>query len=235
MRLSLDTRNDALAGEMLAGMSHHAAFLRSPALACDLARAAKDKGKQVGIPALVSESAVMEAHALALERDVRGCLAALRESELAFGTAEKREIPEWLAYFDGAYLAAKFAHCFRELERPAEAEKFALRSLEMIDGYDRGRLFNLVLLASSLADQRKVEEACETGLAAVHIARNVQSARARAYLADLSRRLNPFRARPTVRELDEQITALSVCSPSDPDRGGGTQAYGEAQSGYRHQ
>jgi transcriptional regulator with XRE-family HTH domain len=137
MRLSLDAGNDALAGEMLAGMSHHAAFLRSPALARDLARAAKDKGKHAGIPALVSESAVMEAHALALANDVRGCLAALRESERAFGTAEKRERPEWLAYFDGAYLAAKFGHCFRDLGRPVEAEQFARRSLEMIDGYDR--------------------------------------------------------------------------------------------------
>jgi hypothetical protein len=95
----------------------------------------------------------MEAHGLALVNDARGCLAALRESEQAFAAAEDRDRSEWLAYFDGAYLVAKFGRCFRDLRRPAEAERFARRSLDMIDGYDRGRLFNLVLRASVLADQ----------------------------------------------------------------------------------
>ena len=89
-----------------------------------------------------------------------------------------------------------------------EAERFARRSLDMIDGYDRGRLFNLVLLASVLADQRKVEEACETGSAALRIASDVRSARTDADLADLSHRLAPFQAEPAVRMLDEQIRLL---------------------------
>ncbi len=208
MRLCQDVGDDARGGEMLAGMSHQAAFLRSPALATDLARAAKDNGKRAGVAALVSESAVMEAHGLALANDAHGCLAALRESEQAFATAENRDRPEWLAYFDGAYLAAKFGHCFRDLGRSAEAERFARRSLDMIDGYDRGRLFNLVLLASALADQSKVEEACETGSAALRIASDVRSARTVTYLTDLSHRLAPFRAEPAVRMLDDQIVLL---------------------------
>lgn len=208
MRLSQDIGDDALTGEMLAGMSHQAAFLRSATLATDLARAAKDKAKRAGVPALVCEAAVMEAHGLALANDVHGCLAALRESEQAFGAAEERDRPEWLTYFDGAYLAAKFGHCFRDLGRPAEAERFARRSLEMIDGYDRGRLFNLALLASALADQHKVEEACETGLTALRIASDVRSIRTVAYLIDLSGRLAPFRAEPVVRMLDERTGLL---------------------------
>ena len=208
MHLCQDIGDDALAGEMLAGMSHQAAFLRSAALATDLARAAKDNAKRAGAPALVSESAVMEAHGLALMSDAQGCLAALRESEKAFAAAEDRDRPEWLAYFDGAYLAAKFGHCFRDLGRPAEAERFARRSLDMIDGYDRGRLFNLALLASIFADQRKIEEACETGLTAVRIAADVQSVRTVAYLVDLSHRLAPFRAEPAVQILDEEIGLL---------------------------
>jgi tetratricopeptide (TPR) repeat protein len=208
MHLCQDINDDALAGEMLAGMSHQAAFLRSPALAIDLAQAAKDNGKRAGVPALVSESAVMEAHGLALANDVSGCLAALRESEQAFAAAEERDRPEWLAYFDGAYLAGKFGRCFRDLGRPAEAEGFARRALNMVDGYERGRLFNLVLLASMLADQRKVEEACETGLAALRMASDVRSARTDADLADLSRRLTPFQAEPAVQNFKEQFRVL---------------------------
>ncbi|MGH3547136.1 MAG: XRE family transcriptional regulator [Pseudonocardiaceae bacterium] len=208
MHLCQDVGDDALACEMLAGMSHQAAFQRSATLATDLARAAKDNAKRAGVPALVSESAVMEAHGLALAKDARGCLAALRESEQAFAAVADRDRPEWLGYFDGAYLAAKFGHCFHELGRPAEAERFARRSLDMIDGYDRGRLFNLVLLASVLADQRKVDEACEAGRAALRIASGVQSIRTVAYLDDLSHRLAPFRAEAAVRMLNEQIGLL---------------------------
>jgi tetratricopeptide (TPR) repeat protein len=150
----------------------------------------------------------MEAHGLALVNDVNGCLVALRESEQAFAAAEDRDCPEWLAYFDSAYLAAKFARCFRDLGRPAEAERFARRSLDMIEGYDRGRLFNLTLLASVLADQRKIEEACDTGLAALRIASDVRSARTDADLADLSQRLTPFQTEPTVQSLRTQIRVL---------------------------
>jgi transcriptional regulator with XRE-family HTH domain len=208
IHLCHDIGDDALAGEMLAGMSHQTAFLRSPALAIDLAQAAKDNGKRAGVPALVSDSAVMEAHGLALVNDVSGCLAALRESEQAFTAAEERDRPEWLAYFDSAYLAAKFGRCFRDLGRPAEGERFARRSLDVRDGHERGRLFNLTLLASTLADQRKVEEACETGLAALRIASDVRSARTDADLADLARRLTPFQAEPAVQNFKEQFRVL---------------------------
>ncbi|MDQ3150237.1 MAG: XRE family transcriptional regulator, partial [Actinomycetota bacterium] len=166
--------------------------------------------KRAGVPALVSEAAVMEAHGLALANDAHGCLAALRESERAFEAAEDRDRPGWLGYFGGAYLASKFGRCFRDLGRPVEAERFARRSLDMIDGYDRARVFRLTLLASTQADQRKVEEACETGLAALRIARDVRSARTAAHLADLSHSLAPFRAHPAVRTLDEQMRAAGV-------------------------
>lgn len=58
MRLCQDVGDDALAGEMLAGMSHQAAFVQQPAIAMDLARAAKDHGKRTGVPALVAEASV---------------------------------------------------------------------------------------------------------------------------------------------------------------------------------
>ncbi|MGH3998661.1 MAG: XRE family transcriptional regulator [Pseudonocardiaceae bacterium] len=210
MRLCQDVGDDALAGEMLAGMSHQAAFLQQHVVAIDLARAAKDHGKRTGIPALVAEASVMEAHAFALARDVNGCLAALHESEQAFAAAEERDRPDWLKYFDAAYLAAKFGRCLLDIGRPAEAERFARRSLDMIDGYDRGRLFNLVLLASVLTAQRKVEEACETASAAVRITHDVQSVRTTAGLADLSHRLAPLQADPAVRMLNEEMRAAGI-------------------------
>ncbi|MBB3664066.1 hypothetical protein FB384_002970 [Prauserella sediminis] len=95
-------------------------------------------------------------------------------------------------------MAAKAAHVFRDLGAPPEAERYARRSLEMSDGYERGRLFNIALLASTLADQRRVEEACVEGARAVGMINRVRSVRATNYLSDLARRLAPFSATPQV-------------------------------------
>jgi hypothetical protein len=210
LRLCQEVGDDALAGEMLAGMSHHAAFDRKPLLATALARAAKNSAARTGVSALVAESAVMEAHGLALLKDTRGCVAALGEAERAFSAGEDSDRPEWLSYFDRAYLAAKFAHCFRDLARPVEAERYARRSLEMSEGYDRGRLFNTALLSSVLADQRRVEEACETGSRAVALASGVRSVRVTAYLEDVARRLAPYRADGRVRSLYDEMVAMGI-------------------------
>lgn len=210
IRLCQDIGDEARMGDMLAGMSHQAARFGSPALAIDLARAAKDQGTKAGLPALVAESAVMEAHGLALAHDVSGCLAALRESERAFMAVADRDRPEWLAYLNGAHLAAKFGRCFLDLGRPVEAERFARRSLHVRDGHDRGKLFNLALLGSALAEQRKVEEACEIGRQALCIAPDVRSVRTTADLVDLARRLTPFHAEPAVQMLKEQMTTTGV-------------------------
>lgn len=217
LRLYQEVGDDALAGEMLAGMSHHAAFYRESVLATDLARAAKGTATGTGLSALVAESAVMEAHGLALLRDTRACVAALGEAEKTFAAAEGEDRPEWLGYFDSAYLAAKFAHCFRDLDRPVEAERFARRSLEMSEGYDRGRLFNTALLSSVLADQRRVEEACETGSRAVALASGVQSVRVTAYLKDVARRLVRYRNDPHVKTLFDEMAAVGV--PLTPAEG----------------
>jgi hypothetical protein len=152
LRLSQEAGNHALAAEMLAGMSHHAAFHGLSEDAVDLALAAGQLAKGSGIAVLKAEAAVMEAHGLALKGDKSGCLKALRIAEDSFANGRLDDIPAWLSYFDGAYLAAKFAHSFRDLGQAQEAEVFARRSLDMSDGYERGKLFNTALLASIMAD-----------------------------------------------------------------------------------
>lgn len=213
LRLCQDVDDDALAAEMLAGMSHQAAFFRSGVIAVDLAEAARSNAARSGLAALVSESAVMVAHGYALQGHTRPCLDALGEAERALSSAQGQDAPEWLGYFDAAYLAAKFAHCFRDLGRPVDSEVHARRSLEMSEGYDRGKLFNLSVLASALADQGRVEEACETASVAVGMAGSVRSVRTVAYLADVGRRLTRYRSAEPVRELFSAMTAASIPVP----------------------
>ncbi|WP_240519727.1 twin-arginine translocation signal domain-containing protein [Amycolatopsis antarctica] len=218
LRLCQEAGDDALVGEMLAGMSHHAAFHGSPDAAEDLAIAAKQAGRRSGLSALEAESSAMEAHALALQDDSGGCLRALAEAEKSFGAAKSDNSPEWLGYFDQAYLSAKFAHTFRDLGRAHDAEQFARRSLEMSDGYERGRLFNTALLASILADQRRIDESCALGVSAVNMTETVRSIRSASYLADLGDRLAPFRDDPQVRGLYEHMTDAGLPTPTRSTR-----------------
>lgn len=222
LKLSQDAGDDALEAEMLAAMSHHAAFTAAshPAAlkaardtAVDMALAARRTAKRSGLSALRAEAAVLEAHGHALKRNTSACFDALNEAERAFEQFSPNSGPAWLLYFDGAYLAAKFAHTFRELGHPVEAERFARRSLEMSDGYDRGRLFNTALLASTLADQGRVDEACAEATAAVGMSQHVRSVRGGAYLADVGRRLAPYRSDRRVRTLYAQMNAAGVPTP----------------------
>jgi transcriptional regulator with XRE-family HTH domain len=213
LRLCEEAGDDALASEMLAGMSHHAAFHGAPESAVDLAIAARQTAKRIGLAALHAEAAVMEAHGFALQGDKRGCLNALRNAEQTFGGVNLADVPAWLSYFDHAYLAAKFAHAFRDLAMPREAEAFARRSLEMSEGYERGRLFNTALLASTLADQGRVEEACAIGIRAVRMTGTLRSVRSSAYMADVGRRLMRFRTNGDVRNLYEHMAEAGLPTP----------------------
>lgn len=213
LRLCQESGDDALTGEMFAGMSHHASFHGAPESAVDFAIAARQAAARSGLPALAAEAAVMEAHGLALQGERSASIRALNDAERAFNAADVRDSPRWLSYFDHAYLAAKFGHVFRDLRMPVEAELFARRSLEMSDGYERGRLFNTALLASTLADQRRIGEACELGASAVRMTHTVRSVRSAAYLADVGRRLGPFNRDARVRSLFALMAEAGLPTP----------------------
>jgi tetratricopeptide (TPR) repeat protein len=144
--------------------------------------------------------------------DKRDCLSALTAAERAFENSSD-DVPEWLGYFDNAYLSAKFAHAFRDLGQLSEAEAFARRSLEMSEGYKRGKLFNTALLASILAAQRRIDEACAAGLDAVHMANSVRSVRGSAYLADVASRLGDDRTNRYVVELYDAFVDTGIPVP----------------------
>ncbi|MFD2399918.1 XRE family transcriptional regulator [Prauserella oleivorans] len=201
----------ALGAEMFAGMSHQAAFFDDAETAVDLALAAGQAAAGINLPVLTAEINILEAHGHAMKDEKTDCLNALRQGERAFERT-RGETPKWLAYFDSAYMAAKTAHVYRDLGVPTAAETYARRSLEMTDGYERGRLFNTALLASTLADQRRVEEACVEGGRAVAMIHQVRSVRATAYLSDLARRLAPFNT-GDVRDLYQQMHDVGVATP----------------------
>jgi hypothetical protein len=128
-----------LGGEILAAQAHQAVYLARPAEAIDLARAAQATARRAGLPTLLAECYVMEAHGHAASNDARACARALSNAEATFGQAVRGDDPVWLRYFDEAYLAARMAHCFRALGEPRHAERYARRSLNMDGRFVRAR------------------------------------------------------------------------------------------------
>ena len=196
-----------LGAEIIAAMSHQATYLGHTSTGVDLARAAGKTARQAGVPVLVAEALVMEAHAHATARDQRACATALHRAEQALDQADRSTDPQWISYFDEAYLSAKFGHCFHTLGQSTHAERFAARSLQMDNRYVRGRAFNLALLASVHAQQGDPDRACAIGAEALTVAKDLQSARAVRYLRDLQTQLAPHRRRPTVRQFAARVDA----------------------------
>lgn len=206
--LARDAQDDSLGAEILAAMSHQATYLADTATGVDLARAAGRAAKRAGVPALVAEALVLEAHAQAGAGDRRACAAALHAAETTLDRADRSSDPQWIAYFGEAYLSAKFGHCFRALGEGRQAERFAARSLHMDDRYVRGRAFNLSLLAATYVQQKEPDRAATVGLEAVAVTARLKSARAVRYVRDLHHQLAPYRNRPVVRRFLTQADSV---------------------------
>jgi hypothetical protein len=195
-------------------MSHQALYLGRADDALDLARTAYASAAKAGLPALASESLIMQAHALAVSKEASACSKALSAAQQAFERSNTADLPQWLRYFDEAYMAAKFGHCFRELGQGDKAESFARRSLDMVDGYVRGRTFNVVLLANAHLQQQDLDAACAIGNQALDLGSGLQSARTIRYIRDLRRRMSKFSKEAEVQ--DFQSRAHELIPASDP-------------------
>lgn len=208
LRLARAAGDGALSAEIMAAMSHQATYVGRPGDAVDLARAARIAARGAGLAALESECHMVEAHGHAARQDQTSTATAMNAAERAFDHAVAGEQPAWLAYFDQSYLSAKTAHCFRELGDHARTAYFAEQSLTMSAGYQRGRAFNLSLLASALVSTDP-HEAVRIGRGALDIAADLASRRSLSYLRDLRYRLLPFDNLAEVAEFRRQVLELT--------------------------
>lgn len=197
--------DQALAAEILAAQAHQALYLAQPAEAADLARAGQAAAARHGSATLLTECQVMEAHAHAARNDAPACGTALARAERTFDLAARDDDPAWLSYFDEAYLAARMAQCFRDLDDSKHAVRYARRSLEMDGRYVRGRAFNLSLLATAHAAAGEPEEAARVGRQALDLTARLNSARSVRYLRDLTRQLRPRADVPAVRDFTAEV------------------------------
>jgi transcriptional regulator with XRE-family HTH domain len=198
----------ALVAETLAAMSQQATYMDEPRAGIDLARGARTLAEREGLSVLVAETLVMEAHGLARAGEGAACASALSAAEGALDRADRSDDPHWIGYFDEAYLSAKFGHCFRELGDQEHAIASAKRSLQMDEGYARGRVFNLTLLAHSHAQAGDVDAACTVGQEAATAATGLQSHRVAHHLRNFRQALAPAAGSSQIAELDAALTPV---------------------------
>ncbi|TDC33599.1 XRE family transcriptional regulator [Micromonospora sp. 15K316] len=194
-----------IGAEIMAAMSHQATYLGHNSAGVELARAARETAHRAGSAVLTAEAHVMEAHAHAVGGDEKACAKALHLAEQTLDRADRTGDPQWLGYFDEAYLSAKFAHCFHALGKPVHAERFATRSLRMDERYVRGKSFNLALLASVQIQRGEPDRACAIGAEALALTTTLHSTRAIRYMRDLQDQLSLYRTRPAVRQFVNQV------------------------------
>lgn len=210
LRLARSGGDYAFGGEVLAAMSQQALYVDRPDEAVDLARAALLSARKAQLPALVSESLVTEARALAALDDRAGSVRALSAAEHALEGHDPAAAPAWLRYYDEAYLSAQLGHCLRQLGELDAAEQHAHRSLRMTAGYTRGQTLNVTLLASIHAEQGDVDQACVVGRQAATLAADVKSRRARHRIGELRTLLAPHGRSPEVSGFLELSRSVSV-------------------------
>ncbi|MEU5607930.1 transcriptional regulator [Streptomyces sparsogenes] len=196
---------------LAASMSHLAAQLGNPREIAQLAKAAQEGARGQVPPRAESLFLAAEARGHALLGDGRACQVAagraLDAMERAAGSGgESGDEPVWIRHFDHAYLADELAHCHRDL---GQAEPARRRAEEALAGHPEGRVrrraIGLLLLATSLVQQREVEQACHTGTQAVELLGSLRSNRGVEYLDDFQQRLEPYRDEPVVREFGARL------------------------------
>lgn len=204
-KMSNTISDRAFAGEILAASSHQAIHRGKHRKAVELAQASKGIADETHTPALRAEASILEANAWAALGDRAECLRSLSSAESDIERATASNTPDWLSYMDAGYLAARFAHCFRDLGEMSRAREYAQAAAEMSAELHRTQASNLVLLATTFAETDP-EAGCELGAAALETVAGLQSGRVVEYVKDLQSRLTAAHPRrPSVAEFSDQV------------------------------
>jgi hypothetical protein len=198
--------NDRLLGaSILDAMSHQATFTGRFTEAANLARAARTGTHGVATPTLTAHFHTMEARALARLADAKSCARALSDGVNEFDRAKPENDPHWIRYFNQSELSAEFAHCMRDMGRPADAVRYADTSLSALHDsrFGRSDFFVSLVLADAHLAAGDTEQACGVALRALTAGEQIRSVRCVSYLREFSKHLPGDAPRPVV-EFREQ-------------------------------
>jgi tetratricopeptide (TPR) repeat protein len=177
-------------------------------------------GIAAGGPRLVQAFAQGKlARAMAAADDRDGALTALTAARSLFESAQPHEeerVPGTItdSYTD-AYVLDEEAHCYRDLRQDGKALELSEQCLGLrgTDRFSRNRAFATGNRALSLARLGEVDQACESTLSLLQLARSLQSSRVARRLDAVLEGLMPFRSTRPVTELFEQVNETGIAHP----------------------
>lgn len=184
LRLAREAGDAVLGGRLLSNLSHQANYLGKYADAVQLARAAQAAARGNAPATVESMFLAMEARALASLGLAKDCAMALNRAENVFARRNPCEDPSWICYFDQAELAGESAHCFRDLGRAKETQRYAALAVEPSITPARTRAFIGLVDAAGALHAGNVDEAVQLAGNAVILAGALQSSRYRKYVTD---------------------------------------------------
>jgi hypothetical protein len=209
LRMAKAGDDPGFGAHILANMATQAVFLKRPAEAVRLARAAVE-GARRAHPAVMARLYTAEACAHAIAADEASCSAALRNAEKAMGRTAG-DGPTWAGYFTPAHFAGTAMRCWRDLGRPDRALRHAADALDVDEGGTRTRALHTALIATvhATGPRPDVEQAAALGAEALTLAGEVRSRRVVERVDELGRLLQPHRRNPAAARFLSRATQTS--------------------------
>lgn len=207
LRLAREANDHVMGAQILSKLSHQANYLGNFSDAVQFARAAQAGGVGKATATVNAMFLAMEARALASLGDSRSCAEVLHRAELVFGQSNPAEDPKWISYFDALELAGEAAHCFRDLGRPEETQRFVANAIDPVRTPPRTRAFIGMVAAAGALSAGDVDEAVSVATTAVGLAGSLQSSRYLRYVSDFYGSLTEKHASHTaVRQFAELVS-----------------------------
>ncbi|MEW2400262.1 transcriptional regulator [Streptomyces sp. NPDC046862] len=194
---------------MATHMGHLALYADHPREAVQLAEAARAGTRNGDEPLATAVTWVVEARGYARMGEARACQRALSQAERHFCRSNPSEAPQYLQYFQQAYLSDAFAHCFRDLDQPDSASKFAALALrDLPQTHTRRRAINTGILAHASLHKKEPAEAAAHGIEVVQLTQQLHSPRALSRVARLRRDFIPHQKDADVATFLEEADGL---------------------------
>jgi tetratricopeptide (TPR) repeat protein len=184
LRLAREAEDAQLGARLLSNLSHQANYLGRFTEAVYLARAAQSVAARTPSTTVSAMLLTMEARALASLGDAEGCTAVLTKAERKFERRNPDDDPPWIGYFNEAELAGESAHCFRDLRRSAETDRFCALAIEPHTTPTRTVAFINMVSAMGALNAGNLDQALAVAARSLDLARSLQSCRFERYVTD---------------------------------------------------
>jgi tetratricopeptide (TPR) repeat protein len=210
---------DRCYGGYLLGVNigHLALHCDHPESALRMALAAIRGAGDAASPAVRAALHAVVARAHAGLGHAAACLDEIGAAESLLARSRPDDEPAWIRYFTPAYLADEMAHCFYDLGDYRLARRYVHDAIDGLEPWHVRRLaIDTALLASSLAAEGKVDEACAAGRRAVDHAANTTSYRCTERIGRMLRCLAPHRDERDVGELVDYIQVHQMSGVTSP-------------------